>query len=76
MAAGGFAAVTPATNWAGDVVLGARARHRPSGLAELPELVAGSDRDRDRALGTGHSFSLVADTTGDLVSVAGLPVRT
>ena len=26
-----------------------------------------------RALGTGHSFSPIADTDGDLVSVAGLP---
>ncbi len=30
---------------------------------------------RIRALGTGHSFSPVADTAGDQVSVAGLPVR-
>lgn len=74
MAAGSFAAVRSASNWAGNVVFGARARHRPTGLAELQELVAGSDRVR--AVGTGHSFSPVADTDGDLVSVAGLPVRT
>src|SRR5215207_2533062 len=36
-------------------------------------MVAGADRIR--ALGTGHSFSRVADTTGDLVSLAGLPPR-
>ena len=26
-----------------------------------------------RALGTGHSFNRIADSPGDLVSVAGLP---
>jgi xylitol oxidase len=36
-------------------------------------MVAGADRIR--ALGTGHSFSRVADTTGDLVSLADLPRR-
>lgn len=61
------------SNWAGNVTFGARALHRPSSVARLRELVAGSDRIR--ALGTGHSFSPVADTTGDLVSVAGLPRR-
>jgi xylitol oxidase len=59
------------TNWAGNVVFAARAVHRPGSVAELQELVAGSDRIR--ALGSGHSFSRIADTTGDLVSLAGLP---
>jgi xylitol oxidase len=58
-------------NWAGNVVFGARRFHRPATVAQLQELVAGSDRVR--ALGTGHSFNRIADTTGDLVSVAGLP---
>jgi alditol oxidase len=58
-------------NWAGNVAFGARRIHRPASLAELQRLVAGSDRVR--ALGTGHSFSRIADTTGDLVSLAGLP---
>jgi xylitol oxidase len=40
-------------------------------VAELQRLVAGSERIR--ALGSGHSFSRLADTPGDLVSVAGLP---
>ena len=35
------------------------------------EPVAGADRAR--ALGTGHSFNSIADTTGDLISLAGLP---
>ena len=34
-------------------------------------MVAGSTRAR--ALGTGHSFSRIADTPGELISVAGLP---
>ena len=59
-----------ATNWAGNVEFSARAVHRPTCVAQLQELVAGSDRIR--ALGTGHSFSRIADTTGDLVSVADL----
>jgi xylitol oxidase len=59
------------TNWAGNVVFAARAVHRPGSVAELQELVAGADRIR--ALGSGHSFSRIADTSGDLVSLAGLP---
>jgi xylitol oxidase len=42
-------------------------------VAELQELVRGSDRIR--ALGSGHSFSTVADTDGDLVLLDGLPTR-
>jgi alditol oxidase len=61
------------TNWAGNITFGCRALHRPASVAELQELVAGSDRVR--ALGTGHSFSPVADTTGELISLAELPPR-
>jgi alditol oxidase len=60
-----------ATNWAGNVVFSARAVHRPTSVAQLQELVAGGDRIR--ALGTGHSFSRIADTTGDHVSLTELP---
>nr|MBA3264777.1 FAD-binding protein [Nocardioidaceae bacterium] len=42
-------------------------------LERLQTLVAGSRSIR--ALGTGHSFNRIADTTGDLVSVSGLPQR-
>jgi xylitol oxidase len=59
------------TNWAGNVTFTAQHLHRPASVPELQRLVAQSDRVR--ALGTGHSFSPVADTRGDLVSVAGLP---
>ncbi len=58
-------------NWAGNVEFRAAALHRPASVDELRQLVAGSRQIR--AVGTGHSFSHVADTTGDLVSVAGLP---
>ncbi|HEX4059425.1 MAG TPA: D-arabinono-1,4-lactone oxidase [Streptosporangiaceae bacterium] len=59
------------SNWAGNVTFAARGFHRPLSLPDLQRLVAGSDRVR--ALGTGHSFNRIADTPGDLVSVAGLP---
>ncbi|MEU5721442.1 FAD-binding protein [Micromonospora sp. NPDC047738] len=58
-------------NWAGNVRYAARARHRPSSLDELRRLVAGADRVR--AVGTGHTFNRLGDTTGELVSLAGLP---
>ena len=59
------------TNWAGNVTWSARARHEPTTLDELRRLVAGADRVR--AVGTGHSFNRLGDTTGEQVSVAGLP---
>ncbi|MFF5171793.1 FAD-binding protein [Micromonospora sp. NPDC000089] len=58
-------------NWAGNVSYAARAVHRPTSLDELRKLVAGAERAR--ALGTGHSFNRLGDTTGDLISLAGLP---
>jgi len=62
---------TRRTNWAGNVTFGAERFHVPSSVAELQDLVARSRRLR--ALGTGHSFNTLADTPGDLVSLAGLP---
>lgn len=59
-------------NWAGNIAFGAERVARPGSVAELQELVAGSG-GAVRALGTGHSFNAIADTTGTLVSVAGLP---
>jgi alditol oxidase len=59
------------TNWAGNVVFGAERYLRPASVPELQRLVAGATRIR--ALGTGHSFSPLADTTGDQVTLAGLP---
>jgi xylitol oxidase len=59
------------TNWAGNVTFRARELHRPPSVDELRAVVAAADRVRP--LGTAHSFSRIADTTGELVSVAGLP---
>jgi len=59
------------TNWAGNVRFGATAIHRPESVDALREIVANSDHAR--ALGTGHSFNTIADTDGDLISVAHLP---
>jgi xylitol oxidase len=59
------------TNWAGNVSFSAAAFHQPASVAELQRLVATSARVK--ALGRGHSFSPIADTTGDLVSLARLP---
>jgi xylitol oxidase len=58
-------------NWAGNVTFGAARYHRPASVQELCDIVGASERVH--ALGTGHSFNDIADTTGDLVSVAGLP---
>ncbi len=57
-------------NWAGNITFRAARRHHPSTLDELRRVVAASERIR--AVGTGHSFNRIADSTGDLVSVAGL----
>ena len=62
---------TPLRNWARNVTFQAGEVLRPTSIDQLQEIVAGSSRLR--ALGTAHSFSTVADTTGDLVSVADLP---
>lgn len=59
------------TNWAGNVTFAAARTPRPASVAEIQRLVAGSAAVR--ALGTGHSFNRIADTAGDLVSLAELP---
>ncbi|HEV3356294.1 MAG TPA: D-arabinono-1,4-lactone oxidase [Pseudonocardiaceae bacterium] len=61
----------PSTNWAGNVTFRAAHVHRPTSVDELRTLVGSSAKIR--ALGTGHSFNLIADTTADLVRVDGLP---
>lgn len=61
----------PRTNWAGNIHFSAARVHRPSDVAELQAIVAGASRAK--ALGTGHSFNPIADTSGDLISTAGLP---
>jgi xylitol oxidase len=63
----------PGTNWSGNVRFGAARIGRPGSVEALQALVRTSERVR--ALGTAHSFSPIAETTGDLVSVADLPQR-
>ncbi|MEU0834178.1 FAD-binding protein [Streptomyces sp. NPDC056231] len=67
--------MTPAEkNWAGNIAFGARRLHAPRSVAEIQDIVASGTTAGTtvRALGTRHSFSTVADTAGDLVSLAGL----
>lgn len=59
------------TNWAGNIAFRSARVHSPTTLEQLQELVAHSPSVR--ALGTGHSFNRIADTTGDHISVADLP---
>jgi alditol oxidase len=60
-------------NWAGNLTYSARRVDEPASIEALQELVRSSHRIR--AIGTRHSFSGLADTTGDLVSLARLPAR-
>jgi alditol oxidase len=62
---------TPLTNWARNVTFAPASLARPSSIDELRHVVASADRVR--ALGTGHSFSRVADTDGVLVKLDALP---
>jgi alditol oxidase len=61
----------PITNWAGNVRFTPEVLQRPSTVADLQQVVSRSGRVR--ALGSGHSFNRIADTSGVLVSVQGLP---
>ncbi|MGX7680940.1 D-arabinono-1,4-lactone oxidase [Jatrophihabitans sp. DSM 45814] len=60
----------PERNWAGTVTYRTTGLVAPTTLAELQERVAASPRIR--ALGSRHSFSDVADTSGELVAVRNL----
>jgi alditol oxidase len=60
-------------NWSGNVAYSARRLLEPESVDELRRVVASSSRLRP--LGTRHSFSTVADTSGDLLSAARLPRR-
>jgi xylitol oxidase len=61
------------TNWARNVTFGAVRFHRPGTVEEIRRIVAGADRVH--VLGSGHSFSRVADTDGDLLRLDRLPRR-
>ncbi len=58
------------TNWAGNVTF-AGTVHHPATLAELQAVVAGASTVH--ALGTGHSFTEVADTDGLLINLSAMP---
>jgi xylitol oxidase len=58
-------------NWAGNVTFGAAGVERPTSVQAVQQVVANARRVR--ALGTGHSFNRIADTTGTLVSLSELP---
>ncbi len=58
-------------NWSGNVTYAAARILHPTSIEELRRVVGSASRIR--ALGTRHSFSTVADTTADLVSLAELP---
>jgi len=61
----------PIRNWAGNVTFTPTRLHRPSSVAALQSIVARASRLK--AVGTGHSFSTVADSAGELVTIADLP---
>jgi len=54
------------TNWAGNVTYSTERVLRPRSVAEAQELIAAAESIRP--LGTRHSFSLVGDSTGALLS--------
>lgn len=59
------------TNWAGNVTFTATSVATPSSHEDLRAVVR--DASAVHVVGTGHSFSQVADTGGTLVSLAAMP---
>ena len=59
------------TNWAGNHTYAAERLVRPETVEELQDIIA--QAVRVRALGTRHSFTDIADTTGTLVSLERIP---
>jgi xylitol oxidase len=57
-------------NWAGNIEYGAARFHAPTSVGEVQSIVAGASKVR--AVGSRHSFNTIADTDGDLVSLAAL----
>jgi xylitol oxidase len=60
------------TNWAGNYSYRARRVHRPSTLDQVVEIVASVQRLR--ALGSGHSFTDIADSA-ELITLENLPAE-
>lgn len=61
----------PQSNWAGNLTYSSTRLERPRSIDELTQLVAESDQVK--ALGSRHSFSSVADTTGTLITLTEMP---
>jgi alditol oxidase len=61
----------PGSNWARNLDYSAARLHRPAGVAQVQEIVASSERVK--VVGSRHCFNDIADTTGDLVALDGLP---
>ncbi len=59
------------TNWAGNVTFSADSIVTPESADDLRAVVRGASAVH--VVGTGHSFSTIADTTGTLVSLAAMP---
>lgn len=60
-------------NWAGNVEFSPARIHHPASEDEVRRIVAGATAVR--ALGTGHSFNKIADTSGDLMVLDALPAE-
>ncbi len=58
-------------NWAGNVRFRPRRLHRPRSMEELRGSLAGSQRVR--VVGAAHSFTRLADTSGDLIDLTDMP---
>ncbi len=56
------------SNWAGNYIYRAADIHQPETIEQIQELVARSNKLK--ALGTRHSFNDIADSPGDLISLA------
>ncbi len=54
-------------NWAGNQRFQAKQLHEPRTIAEVQRIIAASERVKP--IGSRHSFSAIADTGGDLVSL-------
>lgn len=59
------------TNWAGNLVYAAARLHEPESIEQLQEIVMGASSIR--VLGSRHSFNGIADSTGELLSLARMP---
>jgi xylitol oxidase len=65
--------VSAGTNWAGNYEYRAGTIHHPRSIEELQDIVRSAPAVR--ALGSRHSFNDIADSPGDLVSLASMPTE-